>query len=74
MAGAKLVLPGPKMGDGEALYELIDSEDVSKAFGVPTVWLALLQYTEKTGKRLEKLEQSLVGGAAVPRAMNTSRF
>jgi fatty-acyl-CoA synthase len=33
------------------------------------VWLALLQYTEKTGKRLEKLEQSLVGGAAVPRAM-----
>jgi fatty-acyl-CoA synthase len=69
MAGAKLVLPGPKMGDGEALYELIDSEDVSKAFGVPTVWLALLQYTEKTGKRLEKLEQSLVGGAAVPRAM-----
>jgi fatty-acyl-CoA synthase len=69
MAGAKLVLPGPKMGDGEALYELIDSEDVTKAFGVPTVWLALLQYTEKTGKRLEKLEQSLVGGAAVPRAM-----
>jgi fatty-acyl-CoA synthase len=57
------------MGDGEALYELIDSEDVTKAFGVPTVWLALLQYTEKTGKRLEKLEQSLVGGAAVPRAM-----
>jgi fatty-acyl-CoA synthase len=69
MAGAKLVLPGPKMGDGEALYDLIDSEDVTKAFGVPTVWLALLQYTEKTGKRLEKLEQSLVGGAAVPRAM-----
>jgi fatty-acyl-CoA synthase len=69
MAGAKLVLPGPKMGDGEALYELLVSEDESKAFGVPTVWLALLQYTEKTGKRLEKLEQSLVGGAAGPRAM-----
>ena len=69
MAGTKLVLPGPKMGDGEALYELIESEDVTKAFGVPTVWLSLLQYTEKTGKRLEKLEQSLVGGAAVPRAM-----
>ena len=50
-------------------YELIESEDVTKAFGVPTVWLSLLQYTEKTGKRLEKLEQSLVGGAAVPRAM-----
>ena len=69
MAGAKLVLPGPKMGDGEALYELMDSEDVTMALGVPTVWLALLQYTEKAGKRLDKLERSLVGGAAVPRAM-----
>jgi fatty-acyl-CoA synthase len=69
MAGAKLVLPGPKMGDGEALYNLMDSEDVTMALGVPTVWLALLQYTEKAGKRLDKLQRSLVGGAAVPRAM-----
>jgi fatty-acyl-CoA synthase len=69
MAGAKLVLPGPKMGDGEALYELMDSEDVTMALGVPTVWLALLQYTESAGKRLDKLQRSLVGGAAVPRAM-----
>ena len=69
MAGAKLVLPGPKMGDGEALYALMDGEDVTMALGVPTVWLALLQYTEQAGKRLDKLERSLVGGAAVPRAM-----
>jgi fatty-acyl-CoA synthase len=69
MAGAKLVLPGPKMGDGEALYNLMEGEDVTMALGVPTVWLALLQYTEKAGKRLDKLERSLVGGAAVPRAM-----
>jgi fatty-acyl-CoA synthase len=69
MAGAKLVFPGPKMGDGEALYHLMDSEDVTMALGVPTVWLGLLQYTEKAGKRLEKLRRSIVGGAAVPRAM-----
>ena len=69
MAGAKLVMPGPKMGDGEALYELMDSEGVSLALGVPTVWLALLQYTEKANKRLDKLDRTLVGGAAVPRAM-----
>jgi fatty-acyl-CoA synthase len=69
MAGAKLVLPGPKMGDGEALYNLMDGEDVTMALGVPTVWLALLQYTERAGKRLDKLQRSLVGGAAVPRAM-----
>ena len=69
MAGAKLVMPGPKMGDGEALYELMDSENVSLALGVPTVWLALLQYADKAGKRLDKLKRSIVGGAAVPRAM-----
>ena len=61
--------PGPKMGDGEALYELMDSEDVTMALGVPTVWLGLLQYTESAGKRLDKLKRTLVGGAAVPRSM-----
>jgi fatty-acyl-CoA synthase len=69
MTGAKLVLPGPKMGDGEALYELIESEDVNIALGVPTVWLGLLQYCEQAGKRLNALERTLIGGAAVPRAM-----
>ena len=69
MVGAKLVFPGPKMGDGEALYELMDSEKVTMALGVPTVWLALLQYCEKAGKRLDSLKCSLVGGAAVPRSM-----
>ena len=69
MTGAKLVFPGPKMGDGEALYELMDSEDVTIALGVPTVWLALLQYCSSVGKRLDKLQRSIVGGAAVPRSM-----
>jgi fatty-acyl-CoA synthase len=69
MTGAKLVFPGPKMGDGEALYELIESENVNLALGVPTVWLGLLQYCEQAGKRLDVLERTLIGGAAVPRAM-----
>ncbi len=69
IVGAKLVLPGPKMGDGETLCELLDSEDVTQALGVPTVWLALLAYTEKTGKRLDKLQRTVIGGAAVPRSM-----
>jgi acyl-CoA synthetase (AMP-forming)/AMP-acid ligase II len=42
---------------------------VSIALGVPTVWLALLQYCEKAGKKLAKLEKTLIGGAAVPRSM-----
>ncbi len=69
MVGAKLGFPGPKMGDGAALYELLDSEDVTMALGVPTVWLALLQYCNAENKRLDKLRYSLVGGAAVPRSM-----
>ena len=53
MTGAKLVFPGPKMGDGEALYGLLEEERVTVALGVPTVWLALLQYCEQAGKVLE---------------------
>ena len=69
MTGAKLVFPGPKMGDGEALYGLLEAEGVTVALGVPTVWLALLQYCEQAGKVLESLERTVVGGAAVPRSM-----
>ena len=69
MVGAKLVFPGPKMGDGEALYQLMEAENVNIALGVPTVWLGLLQYCDKAGKRLDMLDRTIVGGAAVPRVM-----
>ena len=69
MAGSKIVFPGPKMGDGEALCELIESESVTLALGVPTVWLALLQYCSKAGKTLDSLQRTVIGGAAVPRSM-----
>lgn len=69
ISGAKLVFPGPKMGDGETLYELMESEGVTMALGVPTVWLALLQYMRQNDKKLTTLQRTLVGGAAVPAAM-----
>lgn len=69
MAGAKIVFPGPKMGDGEALYNMLENESVTLALGVPTVWSALLQYTKSAGKRLNKLERTVIGGAAVPESM-----
>jgi len=69
MVGSKLVFPGPKMGDGEALYELLETEKVTVAAGVPTVWLALLQYCEQNGKTLNALQRTIIGGAAVPRSM-----
>lgn len=66
MVGAKLVFPGPKMGDGETLHALMESEEVTLSLGVPTVWLALLNYLSETGKTLTTLKRTVVGGAACP--------
>ena len=48
MVGSKIVLPGPKMGDGETLQQLIEAENVTISMGVPTVWLNLLQFLEES--------------------------
>ena len=69
MCGAKLVLPGPRMGDGETLFELMESEKVTDSLGVPTVWLGLMQYLAEAGKTLSTLERVLVGGSAAPRSL-----
>jgi acyl-CoA synthetase (AMP-forming)/AMP-acid ligase II len=64
--GAKLVLPGPKMADGAMLHDLINGEQVTAALGVPTVWMALLEYLRTTGKTVPSLQRTVVGGAACP--------
>jgi 3-(methylthio)propionyl---CoA ligase len=71
MCGAKLVLPGQRL-DGASLYELMRSEGVTIALGVPTVWTNLFAYVEQ--QRLDprkdlRLERVVIGGAAAPRAM-----
>ena len=69
LVGAKLVFPGLKM-DGESLHELIATEGVTMSAGVPTVWLGLLDYLERTGKRVDGFERCVIGGSATPRAMS----
>ena len=69
MVGAKLVFPGPKMGDPETLQALIEAEQVTFAAAVPTVWQGMIAYLEKTGKRLGSLKRVLSGGSAVPVAL-----
>lgn len=66
MVGSKLVFPGPKMMDGEALARLINDEQVNYSLGVPTIWLALLDYLDKSGTRIDSLQRVVVGGAACP--------
>ena len=69
MTGTKLVLPGPKMGDAETLVDLMNTESVTMAAGVPTVWTLLLNYLAQTGKKVPTLKKTLVGGSAVPLSM-----
>jgi len=66
MVGAGLVLPGARAGDGETLQDLMESERVTISCGVPTVWLGLLKYLERTGKTVPDLQRIVVGGAACP--------
>jgi fatty-acyl-CoA synthase len=69
MAGGRLVLPGRGAGDPATLVDLINSEHVTVALGVPTVWLALLQHLAGTAARLPSLKRTIVGGAACPPAV-----
>jgi fatty-acyl-CoA synthase len=68
MAGCSLVLPGAKL-DGPSVCELLTEYKVTFSAAVPTVWLLLLQYLEKTGGKLPDLKKVVIGGSAVPRSM-----
>ncbi|MGR3617714.1 MAG: long-chain-fatty-acid--CoA ligase [Paracoccaceae bacterium] len=66
--GCKVVLPGPNL-DGVSLSKLIDSEKVTVALGVPTIWMGLLQGLAETGSKAETLQRTVVGGSALPTVM-----
>jgi fatty-acyl-CoA synthase len=68
MTGCKLVFPGPAM-DGKSIFELIETEGVSFAAGVPTVWQMLLAYTQSAQLRFTTLKRTVIGGSACPPAM-----
>jgi 3-(methylthio)propionyl---CoA ligase len=71
LTGAKLVFPGPAM-DGKSIYELIESEKVTYAAGVPTVWQMLLGHMQPAGLRFSTLKRTVIGGSACPPAMITA--
>jgi acyl-CoA synthetase (AMP-forming)/AMP-acid ligase II len=70
MTGAKLVFPGPHL-DPEGLLDMMQSEKVTCAAGVPTIWLGILAALDAQPKRwdLSRLRQMVVGGSAAPPAM-----
>jgi fatty-acyl-CoA synthase len=68
--GAKIVFPGPKL-DPASLLDLMASERVTCAGGVPTIWLGILALLDEHPKKwdLSSLRQMVVGGSAAPAAM-----
>ena len=68
LTGCTFILPGAKL-DGPTLYDLMESEGVEAGWGVPTVWLGLIEEFKKRGRKPKKLAQILSGGSAVPQAM-----
>jgi fatty-acyl-CoA synthase len=66
-AGASLVMPGPNMTPA-AIAELIETERVTVAAGVPTIWMGVLP--ELKGRDLSALRAIPCGGSAVPRALS----
>lgn len=68
LTGCKLVFPGPAL-DGKSVYDLLESEKVTFAAGVPTVWQMLLGHMQANGLRFSTLKRTVIGGSACPPAM-----
>jgi fatty-acyl-CoA synthase len=68
MTGASLIMPSRFVAP-EPLAKAIESERVTIAGAVPTVWLDLLRYADEQGPDLSSLRTLICGGAAVPEAL-----
>jgi len=68
IAGAKQVLPGPQM-IGQPVAELIESERVTCAAGVPTIYTLLYQHLKEKKYDLSSLRTIMIGGAAASRTL-----
>jgi acyl-CoA synthetase (AMP-forming)/AMP-acid ligase II len=68
LTGAKLVFPGPHL-DGKSIHTLFETEGVTMSAGVPTVWLALLNYMKENKLKFSTLKSTVIGGSACPPAM-----
>jgi fatty-acyl-CoA synthase len=62
--GAKMVYS--QVADAAVLCDLISAEQVTHVGGVPTVWFAMLEHIERTGREMPAFDMALSGGSAVP--------
>jgi len=67
LSGASLVMPGPDLSP-QAIVSLLESEKVTIAAGVPTIWMAMVPLLD--GRDLSSLRTIICGGSAVPKALS----
>ena len=65
LTGTSLIFPGPNL-DGASLFDLMDQENVNSAWGVPTVWLGLLEEIRKQERVPSQFQNVVIGGSAAP--------
>jgi fatty-acyl-CoA synthase len=68
LVGAAQVLPGALGADAATLAALIETQGVTVATGVPTVWINLLRELERAPRDVSSLRMIKTGGAAMPAA------
>jgi fatty-acyl-CoA synthase len=69
-AGAKIVFPGPHL-DPTSLLDLMATEKVTIAGGVPTIWLGILALLDQDPKKwdLSAMKSMVIGGSAAPASL-----
>ena len=67
MVGANQVMPGVRP-DPQAICELIEQHRVTVSAGVPTIWMGLLEYLERSGESYDfsSVREIFCGGSTLP--------
>jgi fatty-acyl-CoA synthase len=66
--GADMIMPS-RFLQAEPLARLIETEGVTIAGAVPTIWMDLLRYADEHNPDLSSLRTVMCGGAAVPESL-----
>jgi len=66
--GATIVMPGPHLQPAP-LADMIESERVTIAAGVPTIWNGLYHELRRNPRDISSITQLVVGGSAMPRGL-----
>jgi fatty-acyl-CoA synthase len=69
LSGSNMVLPSSNL-QPDALIKILQEEQVTKANGVPTIWLGIYDAMKKNPpKEKLALEEYIVGGSALPKSL-----